>query len=104
MVILNYDANAYEDNIGIVNNSMANSECLRSRVAVKMMLMYPDQSPVSRWFCETARVTPIAPGKVKPRLSGPAMRQSFYFAMYLKNTKLYVAEKKVDFISQLPTV
>lgn len=90
--------------MGIATISTANGECLRSRVAVEMMLVRPDRSPVSGWFCETAAVTPVAPGEDQPRLSGPAMRRSFYFATCPVNAKLYVAEKKAGIISQLPAV
>ncbi len=63
--------------------------------------MRANGTAASDWITELGVI--ISQGQVR-RLSGPSIRDHFYFATAPGNQHLYVAEKKNGIMAQLPVV
>lgn len=66
LIALRYDPQTYGGDMGIIAIDTPNGVCNREKVAVEIMLVRADGSPVTGWFVEAAAITPVTPGYQLP--------------------------------------
>lgn len=90
---LGYTTTTYQGFVGNFPVLTADGICYRDKVLLEIQLVKLDRSSLTRWFVESAIVSPLT--LPIPRLSGAGMRKVCYFAMRPGNSALYVAGKKI---------
>jgi hypothetical protein len=97
---MHYDLGTYMGRIGMGRINTPNGVMFRERILIQIKLVDSSGAELTRWFVDTAAITPNMPGLL--RLSGIAMRHHLYFATAPGNEDLYVAVQRNGITTQLP--